>query len=63
MSIKEELILWEKVKESFKMEIMSELSWKDEWEHGRWRKGKGHFISFSPFKPEICLPTLSSLAH
>lgn len=30
MSIKEELILWGKVKESFTTEIMSELSWKDE---------------------------------
>lgn len=48
MSIKEELILWEKVTENFKTEIMSELSLKDEWECGRWKKEKRHFILFFP---------------
>ena len=63
LSIKEELSLWGKVKESFTTEIMSELSWKDEWEQGRWRKRKGHFIYFSPFERDICLQTLSTLEH
>ena len=63
MSIKEELILGGKVKESFTTEIMSELSWKDEWEQGRWRKRIGHFSYFSPFERDICLQTLSTLEH
>lgn len=33
MSVKEELILWGRVKESFRIEIMSELSLKAGWEH------------------------------
>lgn len=58
MSINEELILWGKVKESFKMGIMFELSWKAEWEHGRWRKGKGRFIllSFLLNLRSVCKP-------
>lgn len=46
MSVKEELILWGRVKESFKMETMPEPSLKPGWEHVSWRKEKGRSTLF-----------------
>lgn len=48
MSIKEKLILWGKVKETFNREIMSELSLKDEWNVSDGERGK-FFLFFPPF--------------